>query len=292
MIKDLNRIITFENTDAHIHTHLCDGKPEMTVENITKAAEERNIKQIILTPHFHKKVSDASMMLYDDSNEDIFLKLRSEIDALDSDVKILLSTEADILDIDGHSSADGFCQKTKDTLDALTLTLNYHPLLPLKCVEVTYSKCIEEIYESGYYAECESAAGGTKRVLETMYEAQINAVKRAEFPVIVGHFFGAHSNAVKEYSWFNAKKEHINIMKQGASELVRVCADNGSVIDLTGIHTKDETLLQKRERDGFFLEFQNWFIRYAKQHGVTLTCGSDAHSLKSIGNISYYNYFI
>ena len=291
MIDRLNEIITFDKTDAHVHTHLCDGKPEMTVASIAKAAKERGMEQIILTPHFHKKVNDASMTLYDDSDEDIFLKLRSEIDALDSDVKILLSTEADVLDTEGHSSADIFSEKAKDTLDAVTLTLNYHPLLPLKCVEVTYSKCIEEIYESGYYAECEAAAGGTENVLRTMYQAQINAVKRVDFPVILGHFFAAHSNAVNNYSWFNAKEKHINIMKEGASEVVRVCADKGAVIDLTGIHTKNETNEQKRIRDGFFFDFQKWFVGYARQHGVTLTCGSDAHSLKSVGNIDYYEFF-
>lgn len=291
MIDNLNKIITFENTDAHVHTHLCDGKPEMTVANIAKAAKERGIEQIILTPHFHKKVSDASDTLYDDSDENMFAKLREEINACDSNVKILLSTEADILDVNGHTSADGFCQKTKDTLDAVTLTLNYHPLLPLKCVEVTYSKCIEDIYESGYYAGCESAAGGTEKVLEAMYKAQINAIKQASYPVILGHFFAAHSNAVANYSWFNAKEKHINLMKEGSSELVKLCADKHTVIDLTGIHPKDETNEQKRIRDGFFFDFQKWFVDYARQNGVTLTCGSDAHSLKSVGNVGYYKYF-
>jgi len=109
--------------------------------------------------------------------------------------------------------------------------------------------------------------------------------------VILGHFFAAHSNAVNSYSWFNAKPIHTNIMKEYASELVKVCADRRSVIDLTGIHPKDETDGQKRERDGFFFDFQKWFVDYARQNGVTLTCGSDAHSLKSVGNIGYYNYF-
>lgn len=283
--------ITFDKTDAHVHTHLCDGKPEMTVKNIADTAKARGIEQVILTPHFHKRVSDASATLYDDSDEGIFTRLRDEINECDTDVKIHLSPEADILDIDGHSSTDNLSEGARDMLDAVTLTLNYHPLLPLKCVEVTYSKCIEEIYESGYYAECERAAGGVERVLQTMYEAQINAVKRADFPVIVGHFFAAHSNAVKTLSWFNAKKEHINIMKEGASELVRVCAQKGAVIDLTGIHPKDETPLQKQERDGFFFDFQRWFADYARIKGVTLTCGSDAHSLKSVGNIGYYDFF-
>ena len=291
MIADINKIITFENTDAHVHTHLCDGKPEMTVTNIAKAAKECGLTQVILTPHFHKKVSDASATLYDDSDESIFKSLRDEITACDTDVKILLSTEADILDAKGHTSADGFCNDTLNTLDAVTMTLNYHPLLPLKCVEVTYSKCIEDIYESGYYAECESGAGGTQRVLETMYEAQINAIKRAKFPVILGHFFAAHSNAVKTFSWFNAKKEYINIMKECSSELVRVCADKGAVIDLAGIHPKNETPTQKRERDGWFFDFQKWFVDYARQNGVTLTAGSDAHSLKHIGEVEYYKFF-
>ncbi len=290
-VKELKKIITLSNTDAHVHTHLCDGKPEMTVQNIADAAKTKGLELVILTPHFHKKVSDASATLYDDSDEIIFKKLRDEITNCDTDVKILLSTEADILDVSGHSSADNFSQSTKDALDVVTLTLNYHPLLPLKCVEVTYSACIEDIYKSGYYEECEKLAGGTKRIIESMYEAQINAIKRANFPTIVGHFFAAHSNAVKNYSWFNAKKEYINIMKEGALELVRACAQKGAVIDLTGIHNAGDTNEQKRERDGFFFEFQKWFIDYATSKGITLTVGSDAHSLKSVGNVGYYQIF-
>lgn len=291
MLTEINKIITFDNTDAHVHTHLCDGKAEMTVENIAKAAKERGITQVILTPHFHKKVSDVTATLYDDSDEGIFAKLRQEINGCDTDIKFILSTEADILDTEGHTSADSLSESAKNMLDTVTLTLNYHPLLPLKCVEVTYSACIEEIYKSGYYEKCEAAVGGTKKVLQTMYEAQINAVKRAKQPVILGHFFAAHSNAVKTFSWFNAKKEHINIMKEGAAAIVEVCADKGAVIDLTGIHPKDETPMQKRERDGFFYDFQRWFVDYAKNKGVTLTCGSDAHSLRSVGKVDYYKFF-
>ncbi len=282
----LNIISSVECTkiDAHVHTHLCDGKPEMTVKNIADAARARGIELCILTPHFHKRVSDATATLYDDTNEEILLKLRNEIDEYDGDVKILLSTEADILDKDGKTALN-VSQKAYDALDCVTPTLNYHPLLPLKCVEVTYSACIEEIYKSGYFAHC---AGDIENVIESVYTAQANAIKKAPTPAILGHFFAAHSMAVKGYSWFNMQPRHINIMKEGASAVIDACKNAGAIIDITGIHLKDETHEQKRQRDSFFYDFQTWFISECRKKGVMLLPGSDAHSLKSVGNVDYY----
>ena len=53
--------------DAHVHTHLCDGKPEMTIENIAREAEFKGFDSIILTPHFHKKVTDGERELYEET---------------------------------------------------------------------------------------------------------------------------------------------------------------------------------------------------------------------------------
>ena len=105
-MKEIIRSIPFCKIDGHIHTHLCDGKPEMTVESIARKAEEVGLSLIILTPHFHKKVSDASATLYDNSDAEILKKLRQEINCYDGKVKILLSAEADILNTNGDVSLD------------------------------------------------------------------------------------------------------------------------------------------------------------------------------------------
>jgi hypothetical protein len=137
------------SVNSHIHTHLCDGKPEMTVQNIAQKACEHGIELVILTPHFHKKVSDSTATLYEDSDENILIALREEIDSYhknsDGKVRFLLSTEADILGVDGITSLND-SSAAEDALDLVTPTVNYHPLLPLKAVEVTYGKCIEEIH--------------------------------------------------------------------------------------------------------------------------------------------------
>ena len=112
-MKTVNQLLEFVNgsrkIDAHVHTHLCDGKPEMTVENIANEALAKGFDSIILTPHFHKKVTDSTASLYENSDESIFLSLRDEIDAYAKDggkVRFLLSCEADILSLDGETSLD------------------------------------------------------------------------------------------------------------------------------------------------------------------------------------------
>ena len=55
-VKELREIlqsVPFTAVDAHIHTHLCDGAPDMTVENIARSAKARGVQLIVLTPHFH-----------------------------------------------------------------------------------------------------------------------------------------------------------------------------------------------------------------------------------------------
>ena len=285
-MKEIIKSIPFCKIDGHIHTHLCDGKPEMTVESIAKKAEETGLSLVILTPHFHKQVSDGKTTLYTDSERKIFTQLRNEIDSYRGKVKIMLSAESDILNRSGDVSLEW-----DQALDFVTYTVNYHPSLPLKAVEVTYSACIEEIYKSGLYAEFEQTAGGTERVIEDLYKAEINAIKKATHPVSLGHFFAAHSYAVGNYSWFNMQPHHISLMKEGASELADVCKRADAMIDLTGIHTK-ESHSQKIVTDGFFYDFQRWFISLCRQKDVVIYPGSDAHSLRSVGNVSYYSNLI
>lgn len=39
-----------EKINSHVHTHLCDGRPDMTVANIAAGVDERNIKNPRLLP--------------------------------------------------------------------------------------------------------------------------------------------------------------------------------------------------------------------------------------------------
>lgn len=284
-MRELLKKTPFCRIDGHIHTCLCDGKPEMTVANIARKAEENGLEVIVLTPHFHKRVSDCTATLYDDSDTKIFYELRDEIDNYRGDVKILLSAESDILNTEGDVSLEW-----DDALDFVTYTVNYHPLLPLKAVEVTYSACIEDIYKSGFYSKAEQAAGGTEKIIEQLYKTEINAIKKATHPVSLGHFFAAHSYAVGQYNWFNMRPCHINLMKEGANEVVNACRQANAMIDLTGIHLKGMSHAKKMMADGFFYDFQRWFIDLCKQKDVTIYPGSDAHSLRGVGNVSYYSH--
>ena len=53
-VEELRGIIgsyPWARVDAHVHTHLCDGRPEMTVCNIASRARQTGMGLIILTPH-------------------------------------------------------------------------------------------------------------------------------------------------------------------------------------------------------------------------------------------------
>ena len=293
-LREILSQIPFARIDAHVHTHLCDGKPEMTVENVLRAAEERGLHAVIFTPHFHKRLVDDTMKLYDDTDESIFFRLREEIDAYRkaarASLTVLLSVEADILDLDGNTSLT-LSKAAKDALDLTTPTLNFHPLLPLKAVEVTMSRTIEEIHGSGLYRQYADAAGGVEKILETLYTAEANAILKSKYPAILGHFFAAHSRAVGKYSWFGAEEAHLKLMKQGAERVLDACEKAGAMVDVTGIHPKQMTNDEKREADGFFRGFQEWFLAECHRRNIPAIPGSDAHGLKSVGNVRYYETF-
>ena len=192
-----------ETINSHVHTHLCDGRPDMTVANIAARASEKGLKLIILTPHFHKQVTDGETTLYTDSDEGIFEKLREEIAAYErsgGSVRFLLSTEADILTTDG-TMALPVSKTAQACLDLVTPTVNYHPLLPLEAVAVTHIREVDDYHESGRYAELEERAGGHERILKSLYEAQTNAILNCPYPAMVGHFFISHTVPGRKYAW-------------------------------------------------------------------------------------------
>lgn len=281
----------FAQVDAHIHTHLCDGASDMTVENIARCAAERGMSAIILTPHFHKQVRDESAVLYSDTDEAILLQLREQIEDYYARhgraLTILLSPEADILDTDG-TTALTLTRDGEAAVDLVTPTVNYHPLLPLKAVEVTYGAKICQIHADGLYARYAQEAGGVRYLLQALYEAEVNAIRRSPYPCMLGHFLAAHSHAREQYSWFGAKAEHLDVMEQGAAAVLDVCAQRGAMIDLTGLHPVSETAQQKQERDGFFFDFQVRFLKQCRERGVIALAGTDAHSLGMVGKTDYY----
>ena len=296
-LHDILRSQNFCKVDTHIHTHLCDGDPEMTVENIANTAWERGMRCIILVPHFHKQVSDDTATLYTDTDENILVKLREEIEAYyaahGTALTILLSTEADILATDG-TTALKLSRKGEDALDLITPTVNYHPLLPLKAVEVTYCEAMVELHESGLYKRFVEKAGGMEKVLKSLYETEVNAILRAPYPCMLGHFWAAHTYVREKLNWFGVEPEHIDIIRAGSESIIDACQKTGAMIDLTGVRPWsyiDEAPEAKRERDGFFFDYQKWFIALCREKGVIALPGSDSHILKTVGKLSYYGNF-
>lgn len=277
--------------DSHVHTHLCDGQGDMTVENIAARAKARGVDGIILTPHAHKRVSDGQTTLYSDTNEDIFLALRDEIDSYerrDGAVKFLLSTEADILSLDGEISLNPSI-RAEAALDFVTPTLNYHPCLPLIFVGLTMGKEIDGLHESGAYEKAAAEIGGISQVLSLIYEAQENAIRRCPYPSMLGHLFMAHSFHPRLHNAFGAKREHLELMKNGVNRLILVCKAANAMIDLTGVHLQNmQSVADKMKNNDFLVDFQRFALHQCRQMGVPAYYGSDAHSLSGIGDCAEY----
>lgn len=284
----------FSAVNAHVHTHLCDGRENMTVENIAAEAEKLGIRLIILTPHFHKQVSDASATLYEDTNPDILVQLREEINhyhrTSGDRVKFMLSTEADILNVNGDLSLN-LTKEAEDALDFITMAVNYHPLLPLNLVEITYSRCIAGIHDSGEYAKCVSKVGTVSDILEALYETEVNAIMKAQYPAMLGHFLAAHSYAKDKYNWFGANSSHVDLMKKGATRVMKACEKTRTIIDLTGIHCGNMSFEAKAKADAFFFDFQKWFISQCRKRNITMVPGGDTHALEMLHESLYYSIF-
>lgn len=280
--------------DCHVHTHVCDGHSEMTVENIARQAEARGFGCIVLTPHFHKQVSDPSETLYQNSDESIFLTLREEIEhyeKTDGKIKFLLSAEADILSLDGKNALD-ISTTAEHALDIVTVTFNYHPLLPLKFVKLTYGKYINQLHQNGEYLNAAVGCGGVERVLKTMYQTQANAIEQCQYPMMLGHFFMDHSVHPDTYNCFGAMPHHLPLMKEGARMVIQACKKKDAIIDLTGVHLRqDEPVAERIALNDFLVDFQCFVLRQCIETQVPFYFGSDAHSLRSIGaSHAYYEY--
>ena len=276
--------------NSHVHTHLCDGAADMTVENIAGAAEAAGLSLIILVPHFHKQVKDDTKCLYEDTREEILWQLREEIDTYEKKqgrVRVLLSTEVDILSVDGTLSLTPSPQ-TVEALDLITPTLNYHPLLPLEAVVVTGIKTVDEYHTSGRFDSFANKIGGRQRVLETAYEAMANAIRRCEYPAMLGHFFCSHTIPNRTHTWFGITEEDRDVVWQGIQSVLDACQATGAMLDLSGIHFTDCTAEDQRKKDGFLYEYQQAVMAQAEKRGIVWCAGSDAHRLIRIPNVDIY----
>lgn len=291
--KELHEILKMyplTKMNSHVHTHLCDGAEDMTVENIARAAQAADLGLIILVPHFHKRVEDESKSLYEDSREEILWELREEIDCYEKhggEVKFLLSTEADILSVQGEISLHP-SYKTERCLDLITPTLNYHPLLPLEAVVVTGIRTVDQFHASGRFAELEKSVGGKTRVLETAYEAMARALEQCEFSTMLGHFFCSHTIPNQTHTWFGITEADRETVWEGTRLILDVCQRKGAMLDLSGIHFTECTAEEQRRKDGFLYDFQCWVMEECRARKIPFGVGSDAHRLLKIPYVSEY----
>lgn len=290
-LKEMIQSYSLPKINGHIHTHLCDGQPVMTVENIAKEAEKEGFELIILTPHFHQQVSDGMTTLYHDTDEMMILKLRDEIDTYEKKVgkiKILLSTEADILNVQGNLSVK-ISKEVEEALDLVTPTINYHPLLPLETVAATDIKKADEYHMSGRYREIFPEGYDAGYILETYYETAKNAILNCEYPAMLGHFFAPHSIAGEKHSWFELDEAYLPMMKKCTEDMLLACAKKKAMLDITGIHFMNGiTPREQAKKDGFLYEFQKFTLQKCREYDVPFCAGSDAHNLPRIAECKLY----
>lgn len=288
-LREIFQSYAWNKMNVHVHTLLCDGKPEMTVENIAEKAKEVGVELVVLTPHFHKQLKDSETVLYEDTDETIFAKLRQEIceyEKKDGTVRFLLSSEVDILSVDGELSMKPSAL-IEENLDFITPTLNFHPILPLRAVGVTNPEGREKIHGSGEYDILVEQAGGMETIIEALYTTQVNAIRKAPYPAMLGHFFSAHSRAGK-YSWFELKAEHLPMMRAGAERVLEACKETGTLIDITGIRINGTDIEAKKQELGHFYEFQTWFVKRCREMDIVACPGGDAHDLSRISGTWFY----
>ena len=118
---------------------------------------------------------------------------------------------------------------------------------------------------------------------------QVDAIEKCQYPSILGHFFAAHSVHPDKYTWFGAGREHLPMMMEYSARIIDACKKKGTVIDLTGVHMKTDTVAEKMDKNSFMVDFQRYVVNECKNKGVYALYGSDAHSLASIGNA--YDYY-
>lgn len=288
-LKEIFTAHSWKQMNVHVHTHLCDGKPEMTVDNIAERAKKEGVKLIVLTPHFHKQLKDSETVLYEDTQKNIFGRLREEIETYekkDGAVHFLLSTETDIISVDGTLSITPTA-KIEEALDFIMPTLNFHPMLPLRAVGLTEPAGREKLHSSGEYAAMVEKAGGMEYIITTMYDAQVNAIQKAPCQAMLGHFFAGHSYN-GPYNWFGLCKEHLPLMKDGAERVLQACSSVGAMVDITGNRMSDGNIIGKRESLGFLFEFQQWFLKRCRELEVVACPGGDAHDLSRISGTWFY----
>ncbi len=98
-----------------------------------------------------------------------------------------------------------------------------------------------------------------------------------------------HSIHPDTYSCFDAREEHLPIMKEGALRIIEACRRRHAMIDLTGVHLqKEESAGDKIAKNGFLVDFQTFVIRKCIKRGVDFYFGNDAHSLRGVGSTSEY----
>ena len=288
-LKGIFQAYSWAQMNVHVHTHLCDGRPDMTVENIAKEAEKAGVKLIVLTPHFHKQLQDSSMVLYENSDEMIFLTLRDEINEYEKrggKVRFLLSSEVDIISVDGTLSMTP-SKLVEGNLDFIMPTLNFHPALPLRAVDVTNPEGRNKMHGSGEYMEMVEKAGGMEKMIDAMYTAQANAIQNISLPAMLGHFFAAHSKN-GQYNWFGLREEHLPMMKEGAEKVLEACKSTGTMIDITGNRIQGKDVDAKRQDLGFLFDFQKWFLGRCDELGIITCPGGDAHDLSRISGTWFY----
>jgi len=101
------------NYDLHIHTEYCGHAPEMSVEAIIKAAEEKQLETIAITEHIF-------------SENDLLLipKIKKEVATIKTDVNVIIGVE---VDADGMRTDGKLITENLDDIPYVLGSMHYIP---------------------------------------------------------------------------------------------------------------------------------------------------------------------
>lgn len=101
------------NYDLHIHTEYCGHAPDMTIEAIIEAAEEKQLETIAITSHIFKE--DDLMVIP---------KIKKEIAAIKTDINIIVGAE---VDADGMRTDGKLITDNLDDIPYVLGSIHYIP---------------------------------------------------------------------------------------------------------------------------------------------------------------------
>jgi len=245
-------LLGFPRIDLHIHSGFSDG--EGGIIDILGEAEKKNLDFLALTDH-HTNTGLLDRYQYV-NDADKVKSMRMEIEKANraSKAKMFLGVEADVVDLDGCLNVD---KEILDEVDFVTASVHIIPGVELNWERI-WTKQVNTSYE---------------KIVEKCVECEINILNSGQVDVLAHPLFvpSIYINSIEEIP-----TELINEFVDAAAERKVALEINSGWVRLKSFQL----------RPGYAK-----FFSTCLKKGARISIGSDAHSLKDVGN-THWSYSI